>query len=80
MKCCRDLENVGTKVARERQPFLDRKVRIRVPALARRELLQRGRQHADLHRARFEPPRHDSAHSQQDFHRELIESLVPEAL
>jgi hypothetical protein len=38
-------------LAREIQPFFDREVRIGVAPLAWRQLLKRGGQHAELHRA-----------------------------
>ena len=45
----RELDVVGAQLARERDPFLDGAVGIGIADLARRQLLQRGRQDADFH-------------------------------
>jgi hypothetical protein len=49
-----ELDVVGADLAREGGPVLDRAVRIGVADLARRQLLQGGGQHADLHELRAE--------------------------
>ena len=56
----RELHVVGAHLARERGPLLDREVGIGIALLARRQLLERGRQHADLHELRLE---RDDGHS-----------------
>jgi hypothetical protein len=43
------LDAVGAELLREAEPLLDREVRVGVALLARRQLLQRGGQHADRH-------------------------------
>ena len=50
----RELDVVGAQLAGERDPLLDREVGVLVALLARRQLLQRGCQHADLHELRVE--------------------------
>ena len=48
------LDAVGAERDREVEPFLDGEIRVRVASLARRQLLERGGQHADRHELRFE--------------------------
>ena len=50
----RELDVVGAELLRELEPVLDGAVRIGVADLARRQLLQRGGEHADLHELRLE--------------------------
>src|SRR5262249_51930311 len=54
VKRSRELDVVGPDFAREVEPFLDGPIRIAVPHLARRELLQRRRQDAEAHEFGFE--------------------------
>jgi hypothetical protein len=48
------LDLIRADLAGERDPVLDRAVRIPIAHVARRELLDRGRQDADFHELRFE--------------------------
>jgi hypothetical protein len=50
----RQLDRVGSKLARELNPVLDRPIGVHVPYVPRRQLLQRGREDSDLHELRFE--------------------------
>src|SRR5262249_34857940 len=48
------LDVIGPEFAREGRPFFDGQIRVGVALLARRQLLQRGGQNADLHEFRLE--------------------------
>ena len=50
----RQLDAVGVEGDGELEPLLDGQIGIRVASLARRELLERGGEHADRHELRFE--------------------------
>ena len=54
VQCGGQLDAIGVEGHREVEPFLDGQIGIRVASLARRELLQRGGEHADRHELRFE--------------------------
>ena len=56
MKGRGQLDVVDTKLLRERDPVFNRTIRIGVPYLARRQLLQRCSQHAHLHELWLERP------------------------
>jgi hypothetical protein len=49
-----ELDAIGVEGDREIEPLLDRQIGIRVTSLARRELLERGGEHADRHELRLE--------------------------
>src|SRR5437763_12068240 len=54
MKGSRELKAIDSEFARKIDPFFDRPIRILVANFPRRQLLERGCKHADLHEFWFE--------------------------